>query len=278
MARRDRIAGDGLLGGDLARVHEQQRAVDHPERDPRLVRGPADHGVGALEQARGLERDHDLAQLAVAAAEVAGEAVVALGEPAELVVAGQLEAARVLAGGHLVDGPGDGPERRAEVGREQGGQQDGEHDRHRDREQQHARDGRVGLGHPRHEQEHDAERRRPGGRRRRSGRASAASGTRTRSRDRPAEGRRAPRRPGLGRVDRGQLGRVARSVRGAPRRARSGRTGAAVREASRSGRRRDQVHSRTRAAAASSTRAGPLLVRREVGVAHRGAWLAPTSR
>ena len=161
-----RIAGHGLLGGDLARVHEQQRAVDHPERDPCLVRGPAHDRVGALEQARGLERDHDLAQLAVAATQVAGEAVVALGEPAELVVTGQLEAARILAGGHPVDGPGDGPERRAEVGGEQRGQQDGEHDRHRDGEQQHARDGRVGVRHPRHQQEHDPE---PGDREDRGG-------------------------------------------------------------------------------------------------------------
>ena len=38
---RDRVAGDDLLGRDLARVDEQQRAVDHPERDPGLVRGPA---------------------------------------------------------------------------------------------------------------------------------------------------------------------------------------------------------------------------------------------
>ena len=152
-----RIPGNDLLGGDLAGIDEQELAVDHPEGAPGLCGRTADDDLGTLGQAGGLERDDDLAQLPVASPQVPGEAVVAFGEAAELVVSGQLQAAGVLACRDLLHGSRDGPQRGAQVGREERGQQDGEHDRDGHREQQHPGDGGVGPRGAGHDQDHDAE-------------------------------------------------------------------------------------------------------------------------
>ena len=69
-----------------------------------------------------LDRREDPAQLPVPPLEVGGQAVVAVREPGELVVAGDPDRGRQVARRGAVDGRGDRPQRRGQLGREQPGE------------------------------------------------------------------------------------------------------------------------------------------------------------
>jgi len=84
-------------------------------------------------------------QLSIPALEVACQAVVALGESAELVVAGHVDAAGEVAAGDVIDRRRDGSQGSGQVRRQDQGQQDPEDRRRGDGEQQHARDRLAGA-------------------------------------------------------------------------------------------------------------------------------------
>ncbi len=110
--------------------------------------GAAGDEVGAVARGAGLDRLEDLAQLAVPPLEIGREAVVAVGEPGELVVARDEDRGREVAGRGAVDGGRDRPERGGQVGGEQPGEEDADHRRDDEDEQQqpaerHVLGGRV---------------------------------------------------------------------------------------------------------------------------------------
>ena len=144
-AHRDGLARDELLDGDLARVHEEHLAVDHPEGRARVLGRATGDGRGGLVEGDGLEGVQEAAQLAVAAREVLGQAVLALGEAADLVVAGELQAGRGVTRRDPLHGARERPQRACEVRRQERREHDREHDRDHDREQQDAGEGVVGL-------------------------------------------------------------------------------------------------------------------------------------
>ena len=81
------------------------------------------------------DREEDPAQLLVAPTQVAREAVVTLDEPRQLVVAGDLDSDRVVAGRCSLDGLPHGPQRRGEAAGQEVGEEDGNDDRRREHEQ-----------------------------------------------------------------------------------------------------------------------------------------------
>ncbi len=149
------LAGDHLLLRHHDGIHQHHGAVDHPEGGQCALAGSLGQHFGPLLERRLLERIEDPSQLPVPPFQHPGQAVVALGEAAELVVAGQLQRRGQVAGGDLLHGPGDLPQRRAQVGGQQGGQQDREHDGHRHGEQQDPGEGRVLRGAPAGDHEDD---------------------------------------------------------------------------------------------------------------------------
>ena len=112
-AQGPRLAGDDLLLGHGRRVAQDDDRVDHPERrlgvGPRRARrGPRPRRVAdRAGSPRGCS-----AELPVAPLEVGGEAVVALGEAGQLVVAGDPDRRRQVAGRDPVDRRRDRPQRR----------------------------------------------------------------------------------------------------------------------------------------------------------------------
>ncbi len=123
-AHGDGLAGDELLDGDLARVHEEHLAVDHPEGRARVLGRAAGDGRGGLIGGDGLDGVQEPAQLLVAAREVVGQAVLALGEAADLVVAGELQAGRGVTRRDPLHGPRERPQRAREVRRQERGEHD----------------------------------------------------------------------------------------------------------------------------------------------------------
>ena len=105
----------------------------------------------------GLERVDDPAQLDVPPLEVPRQAVVALGEAAELVVARELQGRPEVAGRDPVDRAGDRAQRRREVRGDRRAEQHGEHDRDRDPEQEHAKDRGIRVRGAGDEQDDDPE-------------------------------------------------------------------------------------------------------------------------
>jgi hypothetical protein len=140
---RARLPGDHLLLLDRPRIAEQDLAVDHAEGGPCPVGGSPGEHVRSLLEGGLCERIEDPAQLAVPALQHVREPVVALGEPAELVVPGQLQVGGQVTGRDPLHGPRDLPQRCAEIGREDGREQDGEHDRDGDGEQEDPGEGGV---------------------------------------------------------------------------------------------------------------------------------------
>ena len=91
-AHGDGLARDELLDGDLARVDEEHLAVDHPEGGTRVLGGPTRDGRRGLIGGDRLDGVQEPAQLLGTACKVMGQAVLALRQAADLVVAGELQA------------------------------------------------------------------------------------------------------------------------------------------------------------------------------------------
>ena len=100
---RPRLAGHDLLVRDLPGIHEPDVAVDHPEGRPGALARVPGQDVRPLVERRCRECVEDLPQLPVPPLQDPGEPVVALGQAAELVVAGQVQRGREVARGHPLD-------------------------------------------------------------------------------------------------------------------------------------------------------------------------------
>ena len=92
--------------------------VDHPERDPGVVGGARRDDVDPVAWRDAFDRGEDPPELLVAPLEVGCEAVVALGQPGELVVAGDADRGRQVAGRDPIDRGRDRAQRRGQVGHE----------------------------------------------------------------------------------------------------------------------------------------------------------------
>ena len=126
---RAHLAGHDLLDGKVVRVAQEQPGLRQVE-DPLRLGRPACHQEGDAVADRDVRnRRVDVRHLAIAAVEVRGQAVVALGEARQLVVAGDLDRRRQVAGRHAVDGRRDRPQWTGEVGRDQIGEEDRDEDR-----------------------------------------------------------------------------------------------------------------------------------------------------
>ncbi len=97
-SQRPGFTRDGVLDRDGRWVAEIDRGVDHPERDHGVVRRARGQEVDAVAWRDRFDRGEDPAQLTVPPLEVRREAIVALGELRELVVAGHPDRGREVAG------------------------------------------------------------------------------------------------------------------------------------------------------------------------------------
>jgi hypothetical protein len=141
-----RIPRDVLLDRNGSRIHELDLRVDHLERGLGMRGGPPDEPVHAIPGRGCLDGREDLPELPVPALEVTRQAVVALGEPGHLVVAGNEDLRGQVAGRDAVDGRGDGPKRARQVGGQQVRDEDADERRDDDREQQESAGRRVRSG------------------------------------------------------------------------------------------------------------------------------------
>ena len=137
------LTRDALLDLDRRGVAKDDPRIDHPERGAGVLGRPADEPVDAVAGRRGDQRGEDPAELPVAVLELSGEAVVALGETGQLIVSGDHDRRRQVAGRDPVDGRGDGAQRGRQVGGKREGDQDGQEGGDHDRQEQ---DARHGLG------------------------------------------------------------------------------------------------------------------------------------
>ena len=152
---RAHLAGHHLLDGEVVRVAQEQPGLRQVEDPLRFGRAACHEERGAVADRDVRNRRIDLRHLAVAAIEVRGQAVVALREARQLVVAGDLDGRRQVAGGHAVDGRCDRPQWTGEIGRDQVGEEDRDEDRDDQREQEESADGRIErIGEVRDESEH----------------------------------------------------------------------------------------------------------------------------
>jgi hypothetical protein len=137
---------------DLLFLHERgvahdDRRIDQLERRRRVLTGPLDQCLDVVLQRHLVDGGEDAAELAVASLEVRGEAVVAIGEASQLIVADDLHRAREVAFRHAIDGGHDRPQRRQQLGRERECRHDREREEDRQREQQDLGEGDVrGVG------------------------------------------------------------------------------------------------------------------------------------
>ena len=118
-AQRAGLAGDDLLGRDLGRIDQDHLGIEHPEGRLGVERRLAGQELDAVARRGALDGRQDPPELAVAPLEVGGQAVVAVGEPGQLVVAGDPDRRREVAGGDAVDRRGDAAQRPGQVGRQQ---------------------------------------------------------------------------------------------------------------------------------------------------------------
>ena len=110
-AQRPRDAGHDVLLRDRRRVIHHDGRIDQRERRRRVVGGPLDEGFDIVARRDLVDRGKDPPELPVAAQEVRRESVVAVGEACELVVAGDLDRGREVAGRDPVDRRRDRPQR-----------------------------------------------------------------------------------------------------------------------------------------------------------------------
>ena len=170
---RDRVARDDLLGRDLARIDEQQLAVDHPERDPRLRPPPgAAMASGRLVEAVASSATTIWRSSRFRRARSRARRLWLSARRLNSSSPGSSRRAQV-AGGDLVHRAGDRAQRRRRGRRRAAAASStANDDRDRDREQQHAREASCrSPASPVTSRHDDAERRRRAGPRRRSGRA-----------------------------------------------------------------------------------------------------------
>jgi hypothetical protein len=118
------IARDHLLVLDRGRVDQQDQGIDHAEGSPGVGRGPPDEVLDPISGRRMLDRREDPAELPIAPLEGAGQAIVALGQARQLVVAADGDRGRQVAGRDPVDRCRDRPQGRGQVGRQEVGHED----------------------------------------------------------------------------------------------------------------------------------------------------------
>ena len=154
-AERAHLAGHHLLDGKVVRVAQEQAGLRQVE-DPFCLGRPACHQEsGAIADRDVRNRRVDLRHFTIAAVEVRGQAVVALGEARQLVVARDLDGRRQVAGRHAIDGRRDRPQWAGEIGGHEVGEEDRDEDRHDQGEQEEPPDGRIeGIREVRNEPEH----------------------------------------------------------------------------------------------------------------------------
>ena len=106
------------------------------ERRRRIRRRPIDQRLHVVARRDLVDRREDPPELPVAPPEVGGQSVVAVGQSRELVVAGDPDRGREVAGRHPVHGRHDGAERGGQLGRQGVRGEDRERQHDGDREQQ----------------------------------------------------------------------------------------------------------------------------------------------
>ena len=99
---RPRLTGDGLLRRDLDGIHEDHRGIEHAERRLGVDRRLPGQEFSSVARRGALDRSQDLAELAVAALEIGGQAVVAVGQSGQFVVAGHADRGGEVSGGHAI--------------------------------------------------------------------------------------------------------------------------------------------------------------------------------
>ena len=142
-SNRQGLAGDPLLRRHRGGVDEEDLGVDQAERGPGIARGTAGDELGTVSGRAALERFEDPPELAVPPLEVAGQPVVGLRQAGELVLAGDDDRRRQVAGRRPLDGSRDGPQGCRQIGGQQIGEEDGGHRREDQDEQQDPTDRRV---------------------------------------------------------------------------------------------------------------------------------------
>ncbi len=114
-SQRARFTGHDLVRRHRRRVPEDHGRIDHAKGGLGIEGSVADQEFHAVARRCGLDGGQDPAQLAIASLEVGGQAIVAVGEAGELVVAGHPDRRRQIAGRDSIHGGRDGPQRSSQV-------------------------------------------------------------------------------------------------------------------------------------------------------------------
>jgi hypothetical protein len=139
-ADRARLARHGLFDFNARRIDQQDLGIDEAECVARVSGRLAREPGRALPRRAVNDAGEDPAKLPVAAFQVSRQAVVALGQPRQLIIAGHRDGSRQVARLDPVHGRGDRPKRPCQLRGEQIRDEDGQQGRQDDREEQEAGD------------------------------------------------------------------------------------------------------------------------------------------